>query len=239
MMSAVIECQDCGSTGYVRTVRDGVSGVTDCRCTLERIARKKRFNAGEGPWPLPEKLRKESLHTFECGKASPTIRAAFKGAQKFAENPSGGILFSGDVGSGKSHLAAGILKAVNVEAFFVNVPELMLRLRGTFNADELDRPIIDDLRRVPLLVLDDMGADRVTEYAAEMLYLILNARWDDEKPLIITTNKLVFADEGKAGNLRDYLQERTYSRLKGICWNESGGYLNCFEMHGADRRYGK
>jgi DNA replication protein DnaC len=241
-MSTVVEergCPDCKYTGFIHVQQGGAVGVKSCHCVTDRIARKRQFHAGEGAWPLPENLRQATLKSFLLSGVSTSVRFAFNAAQRYAERPSRGILFAGAPGTGKSHLAAAILQAVNVEAHFVGVPMLMRALRDTFNASgRSETDIIDELVRVPLLVLDDIGAERSNGYAEETLYLIIEQRSAAKRPLIFTTNKLVSETSGPA-QLQEYLSERTHSRVKGLCWNNDTGQLNFFQMQGADRRYGK
>lgn len=234
-----VTCPECRDSGYMRVVRGATAGVAVCHCRTEKLARKAQFRGGEGPWPLPEILRNETLETFRVTGVTPSVREALRGAEKFAADPVGGILFTGRAGVGKSHLAAGILEAANIEAHFVEVPALMAKLRGTFNAaGESDTAIIDELARVPLLVLDDLGAERHTKYSEESIYLIVHKRYAARKPLIITTNKQVV--EGAEGEmLIDFVGERTFDRAMGICWRRVDGRLNWFNMTGDSKRWGK
>jgi DNA replication protein DnaC len=236
-------CPECSNTGFVRVERDGVPGVRSCRCRLERIAQKAQYNAATGPWPAPVKLREEDFKSFSLQRADRTGRAARQACERFAQNPQGGILLGGNPGTGKSHLAVAILKAVNRSGHFVNVPELMKRLRATFNtpgAGETESAIVDQLVGVPMLVLDDIGAERVTGYVEEMLYLVINGRESSLKPTVFTTNKLVREIPGKpADMLQDYLSDRTYSRVKGLCWAHDIGQVNFYQLEGADQRSAK
>lgn len=232
-------CDDCKGTGWVYVTFGDGRRVQRCRCLQERIDRKAQLRAGEGPWPIPEILRFESLQSFELTGLTPSVREAFHGAERFAEHPSGGILLTGPAGTGKSHLAAAILRQVNREAHFVEVPALMARLRSTFNAaGESAEQMIDELARVPMLVLDDLGAERTTKFSEESIYMIVHKRYASRKPLIVTTNKGVI--EGKDTELLvDFVGERTFDRVMGMCWRHSDGRLNVFNMHGASKRWGK
>lgn len=101
----------------------------------------------------------------------------------------------GNRGTGKTHLAAAGLREVaerhGVRGLFVVVPDLIDRYRRTQNperATETAEDVDDLLRRVPLLVLDDLGVGRQTEFAEERMYGVINRRYNDVRPTIVTTN---------------------------------------------------
>jgi len=145
-------------------------------------------------------------------------------------------MFSGPVGVGKSHLAAAILYAIDRKADFVNVPTLMKRLRNTFNSDGAsDSQILDGLMNVPVLVLDDLGAERVTGYSEDMLYLLINTRYSSRHPTIVTTNKDT-VEGGEGAMLIDQIEARSFDRIMGLCWN--GEFLEVYPMDGESCRWG-
>jgi DNA replication protein DnaC len=104
-----------------------------------------------------------------------------------------GMLFTGRAGSGKSHLAGMLTYGVTQGGFtalWYNVPELLKALRASF--DDPSKPteaeILAQCAAVDLLTLDDLGADRGTDYAIESLFSIINARVELEKATVFTTN---------------------------------------------------
>lgn len=105
------------------------------------------------------------------------------------------LLLSGDTGRGKTHLAIGVMFAVwerhKVRSRFWPVVDLLARYRATFDKDratETTEEIDRELERCPLLVLDDLGAQKDTEWAEEQLFRLIDRRHRDRKPTVVTTN---------------------------------------------------
>ena len=130
-----------------------------------------------------EGISAEDLHSLEI---------AFKAAEKFAEHPTGWIVFSGSYGSGKTHLAAAI---GNYQAnlghppMLVVVPDLLDHLRATFSPTSTisyDR-LFEEVRTTGILILDDLGTQSATPWAREKLYQLFNYRYNAELPTVITT----------------------------------------------------
>lgn len=100
-----------------------------------------------------------------------------------------GLLFHGGVGGGKTFFAAAIANAMidnGYSAMITTVPELITAMAKDFEANKAD--ILAQISKVKILVLDDVGFERVTSYGAEKLFEIINTRVLSGKPLIVTTN---------------------------------------------------
>jgi DNA replication protein DnaC len=132
-------------------------------------------------------------HELDREKAE-NLKRAFTFARNFAAHPQDWIAFSGAYGCGKTHLAAAIAneRALQGEpALFVVVPDLLDHLRATFNPNSLtpyDKRF-DEVRRTPLLVLDDLGTESATPWAEEKLYQLFNHRYNARLPTVITMAK--------------------------------------------------
>lgn len=101
-----------------------------------------------------------------------------------------GAYIVGSVGVGKTHMAAGMaLKALNdgAKVRFLAGGDFLGRLRSSFGSEESEDAIIDSLSRCDLLILDDLGKDKPTDWACSMLYRLINARYCDESPTIVTS----------------------------------------------------
>lgn len=122
------------------------------------------------------------------------LKQAYDKARAYAENPDGWLVFKGGYGCGKTHLAAAIANyCINRgdPVVFVNTPDLLDHLRAAFSPTSAsgydDR--FEQVRNSPMLVLDDFGSQRNTDWAQEKLYQIFNHRYNARLPTIITTNE--------------------------------------------------
>lgn len=122
------------------------------------------------------------------------LRLAYDTALRFAQEPTGWLLFKGGFGAGKTHLAAAIAnyRLQNGQpALFIVVPDLLDYLRATYSphsAVTYDERF-EALRGAPLLLLDDFGAHSATPWAQEKLFQLLNFRYNAQLPTVITTNQ--------------------------------------------------
>lgn len=129
------------------------------------------------------------------GDEHQKLTHAARGAYQYAQKPENWLLFTGDFGSGKTHLAAAIANyRRNVhreEVMFLTVPDLLDYLRTTFAPDSpvtFDK-LFDQVRNVPLLVLDDLGTESAKSWAQEKLFQILDYRYVAQMPTVITMAK--------------------------------------------------
>lgn len=124
-----------------------------------------------------------------------------------------GIIFFGSVGTGKTYYAACIANAlIDMErrALFTTVPDLVSRM--SVFSDDRDE-IISELCAANLVVLDDLGAERDTEFAIEQVFALVSAREQSHKPTIYTTN-LSMDELRQCENIR---RRRIYDRVLGSC----------------------
>ena len=125
-------------------------------------------------------------------EARRSLEAAFEAASKFAEDPHGWLVFFGNYGCGKTHLAAAIGNyrlAYGEDPIFVVVPDFLDHLRATFNPSSnvsYDH-LFEQVRTASMLILDDLGTQSATPWAREKLYQIINYRYNAKLPTVITT----------------------------------------------------
>lgn len=122
------------------------------------------------------------------------LSLAYKRAKEFAKKPSGWLLLMGGYGCGKTHLAAAIANhqlQQGKSALFVNTPDLLDHLRGTYSPHSTTSydERFEQVRNSPLLILDDFGAHNASDWAQEKLYQIFNHRYASRLPTVITTNE--------------------------------------------------
>jgi DNA replication protein DnaC len=100
------------------------------------------------------------------------------------------IVLRGNTGCGKTHLAVAMIQGQNAfKARFITVPDLLLKIRSSFSGgSESEDEIISRYSEIPVLVLDDLGAEKISEFAITTLYIILDRRIRECRKTIITTN---------------------------------------------------
>ncbi len=190
----------------------GVWLQQDCQCiTTEQVRQRQRLQAAINPkWddPLPPALRN---HTFTNFKVGTYNREAYdvcgKFAQKFRDIRSGeGLFLYGHSGVGKTHLACAVLNQLKEDHWtaFAHVPTLLDQLRR-------QAVTLDPLIRVELLVLDDLGSERTTDWALEQLLVILDGRINRNRSTILTANY----DSEQLAKLDRIVGMRLASRITG------------------------
>ena len=145
---------------------------------------------------------------------SQLVQAAKKYADDFAENlkNGAGLLFYGPVGTGKTFLAGCIANAVLAQGYRVRMTNFATIADELWSVED-KAAYIDDLCKYSLLILDDLGVERKTEYMQEMVYKIVNARYIAGTPVIVTTN----LTPNELTQTADMGYARTYDRLLEKC----------------------
>lgn len=124
----------------------------------------------------------------------PGVRRAYLRAVEYAKRPQGWLVLFGNYGTGKTHLAAAIANIAlrrQMRVLFAIVPDLLDHLRATFGPSsevKYDNRF-ETIREVPLLILDDLGTENATPWAREKLFQIINYRYNDALPTVITSNR--------------------------------------------------
>ena len=206
-------CTICNGTGWKATTANGIERVSRCDCWRARIAEKNLAAAN-----IPPLYRKCDLDNFN--PHTDTLIQALRAARRFTENfpvIDRGLLFLGPHGIGKTHLAASILKAViqktGARGVFWEVPKLLRKIRDTYNpvVRTTEIQVIQPVMEAELLVLDELGAEKTSEWVDETMTLIINTRYSERRPTIFTTN---YPDvEPDTRSLSDTLLERVGSRI--------------------------
>lgn len=196
-------CPLCKGAGLVHPLlpsgRPDFTRVVPCRCVGKESEedRFSRMQKASGDLGL-KLLRNMTFENFDYRRANLPIQLqrnlgdAYKVARDFAEAPNGWVVFQGENGCGKTHLAAAIgnyqLRRGN-PVFFKVVPDLLDHLRAAFRPESnvTSDELFEWLKTVPLLILDDFGEQASTPWAQEKLYQLINYRYNDRLPMVITT----------------------------------------------------
>ncbi len=192
-------CTICNGAGWLR--QDLPPGdpnfgkIVKCSCKEREERTKSRRDMLER-----SNLGLYSEKTFETFRSHITgVAEAYQAAREYASNPHGWLILSGQVGCGKTHLAASIAHVClerETPVLFTTVPELMDHLREAF-APTNEVPyhkLFDDIREVGLLILDDLGVERTTPWVGEKLFQIINYRYNNCFPTVITLNRDAIKD---------------------------------------------
>ncbi|HEY7036221.1 MAG TPA: ATP-binding protein [Thermomicrobiales bacterium] len=162
-----------------------------CECTVKR--REERLV--DELWQLSNLDALGDLTFDNFDSSVDGLREAYDEAREYARTLHGWIFFHGSCGVGKTHLAVAIaqyaMDRAKLGVYFSVVPDLLDQLRATF--DPANGVAYDDrfnqIRNCQLLVLDDLGTENTTPWAREKLYQILNHRYNEHRPTVITSNQ--------------------------------------------------
>lgn len=233
----LLHCDECGEPTQCRVSFLGDERVVRCicKCDQDKLAEEKRREERERQLQRIQRLRIEGFDksemqrwTFETDdQQQPKLRKAMQAyADGFADFRSSGkgLILFGDVGTGKTFAAACVANALidqGVPVLMTNFTRIINRIQESFEGRQ---NYIDSLNGFDLLIIDDLAAERDTDFVNEMVYTIIDTRYRAGLPMIITTNVSLAQMMQETNTAR----KRIYSRVLERC--------HPVEVKGADRR---
>ena len=224
-MSAACPYGVCDGSGFVED--EATNSASPCRCRPQRISRARARSLSA---VIPRRFQGVSFDRSPVRDMEPVV---VREVRRFVDNiqqeldAGRGLWFEGDVGTGKTTLAMLVSKAAldaGRSVAIYSLPRLLAEIRKTYD-DQSERSyleLLDRLVEVDLLHIDDLGAERTSEWVLEQLYSIINARYEAHRSLVITTNL-------QPHQLEEQITPRTVSRLVEICGDP-------LPLYGRDRR---
>ncbi len=214
------KCEICNDIGWVKTK----NGVVKCQCKSSRL-NEQIYNRMK----IPKRYRSVSLNNFRFvpkyghRKLKEIIEEyLYSNDYKLGK----GLMFVGTPGVGKTHLAIAILKEFflkkGIVGVFYDTRTLLFDLKATFDGSSSGRELLDEVVNAPILVLDDLGSERLSDWARDILHYIIISRYNQMKPIIITSNidlksKEKDEDDVLQQSLEDRMGTAIASRLSEMC----------------------
>ena len=240
LSDGLIHCKKCGGQRQTVVPCFGKSGyfMPRCICQCQQEAEEQRKAAEERQRRMERIKRRKAQglqdrylydYTFANDNGKNPLMDK---ARAYVENWKGayksniGLLLFGDVGTGKSFFAGCIANALldqDVPVLMTNFPTILNRLTGMFSEDRSE--FIASFDEYDLLIIDDLGVERSTEYAMEQMFFVIDSRYRSRRPMIITTNLKL----SELKNPPDLAHARIYdSRVEWCacfvswCYNQAG-----------------
>jgi DNA replication protein DnaC len=220
-----VPCPHCDDTGWKPVEDHGVRRVVRCECWRERVGQSRLADAN-----IPRRYQHCTFDNFVVYNESleRAVESARAVAVRFVtpksrEQQGRGMLLEGPPGVGKTHLAVAILKQVitsaRVRGLFYDTRDLLKLIRSTYNSTlgTTETEVLRPVMTADLLVLDDLGAEKTSEWVEETMNLIVNSRYNERRMTIFTSNYKDIPNDTDINSLLFRIGHRMRSRLHEMC----------------------
>jgi len=214
-------CPFCDDTGWKPAGDDvgGVRSVVRCDCWRERAGQARLTEAN-----IPRRYQHCTLDSFTAYNES--LARGVAQARRVADSfpaISRGLFLEGQPGVGKTHLAVAVLKEVmrrsGARGLFYDTRDLLRVIRSTYDPSirTTELQVLRPVMQAELLVLDDLGAEKTSEWVEETMNLIVNTRYNERRVTIFTSNYPDIPDDTDPNSLLFRIGDRMRSRLHEMC----------------------
>jgi DNA replication protein DnaC len=213
-------CALCDDTGWKPVEDQGVRRVVRCECWREQVGHNRLADA-----KIPKRYQHCTLESMRAYNES--LQEAVRKAQRFVDGFPGkvdrGLLLVGHAGVGKTHIAVGVLRGIiektGAQGLFYDTRELLTTIRSSYDpvvrtsSTSILRPVME----TSFLVLDDLGAERPTDWVEETMNLIVNTRYNERLMTLFTSNYPDVPDVEDPNSLLCRIGFRMRSRIQEMC----------------------
>src|SRR5579863_4312110 len=218
-MNAVATCTICGGSGWKIIEREGISAAEKCEC--QSAGREQRVEARAN---IPPLYQNASVDNFILPADNPVSRTQLASVvltvraymREYPNVPKPGLLFIGPPGTGKTHLSVAALRGLIARGFegvFYDFQALLNHIRSGYDqaSGTMERDAYRSALESEIVILDDLGAHRVTDWVEDTVTSIITQRCNNKRATIVTTNlRDPEAGDQRSSGLQDDLHSKYF-----------------------------
>lgn len=229
-------CPYCGQPTYETMTLFGHTMQMPKLCDCEQAREERRREAKQAEEREQQQKREQFLHKLEmCGVPKRYLEAKHPDSKQYAQDVANGksLYVTGNVGVGKTHLTYSIVRKLvynRIKVKCMTEVDMMIRIQATYDREnpEAEADLIRELSNVDVLVIEDAGKGMATKWTLTRLYTIINNRYNNLKPVIVTSNHRISQWAQHLASVDESTAEAIASRLAEMC--------EVITVEGEDRR---